>query len=142
MTRSIASSTQTIYPALRYTDASAALDWLERAFGAIKHAAYEHEGTIVHAEVAISGNLIMFGQDRDDDYPVRSPQKTHSATAGIYVVLADAAAVDAMFARASKAGAKLQRAINDTDYGSHEFGVLDLEGHPWSFGTYQPASHG
>ncbi|HMD01648.1 MAG TPA: VOC family protein [Candidatus Baltobacteraceae bacterium] len=134
-------ATQTIYPALRYRDAHAALAWLEKAFGATKHAAYEEDGVVVHAEVAIAGNMIMFGQERDDSYPVRSPASAGCTTGAIYVVLPDATAIDAMFARATAAGAKVQRRVNDTGYGSHEFGVLDLDGNPWSFGTYRPMAH-
>ena len=28
--------------------------------------------------------------------------------------------------------------LNDTDYGSREYGARDPEGNVWSFGTYQP----
>ncbi|HEY0797888.1 MAG TPA: hypothetical protein VGD50_02000 [Candidatus Baltobacteraceae bacterium] len=49
-------SAQTMYIGLRYRDAQAAIEWLERAFGATKHVAYEHNDAIVHAEIAIAGN--------------------------------------------------------------------------------------
>jgi uncharacterized glyoxalase superfamily protein PhnB len=28
--------------------------------------------------------------------------------------------------------------VTDQDYGSRDFGVRDLEGNQWSFGTYEP----
>jgi uncharacterized glyoxalase superfamily protein PhnB len=142
MNQTAVSTAQTIFPGVRYRDARAAVAWLERAFGAATLVAYDGpDGTIVHAEVALAGNVIMLGSERGDDFPVRSPQTTHYSTAGVYVVLPDAAAVDAMFARATAAGATVQRAPNDTEYGSHECGVLDCEGHPWGFGTYRPGTH-
>jgi uncharacterized glyoxalase superfamily protein PhnB len=122
---------QTVYPALRYSDARAAIAWLERAFGAARHVVYEaKDGSIGHAELNIAGNLIMLG-GRDDG------NQWHSS-ASIYVALSDAAEVDALFKRAVAAGAKVEREPEDTNYGSREFGVLDVEGHPWSFGTYHP----
>jgi uncharacterized glyoxalase superfamily protein PhnB len=135
---------QTIFPAVRYTDARAAIAWLEKAFGAERHVAYDAEdGTVAHAEMRIAGNLFMFGQDRaQDDYPVRSPKATNGVTASIYVVLPDPAAVDALHARAVAAGATIVQGPHDTDYGSHDFSALDLDGHTWGFGTYDPNEAG
>jgi uncharacterized glyoxalase superfamily protein PhnB len=130
---------QTIFPTVRYTDARAAIAWLERAFDARQHAAYDAEdGTVAHAELIIAGNMIMLGNTRDDDSLVRSPKQVNAVTGGIYVVLPDAAAIDALHAQAAAAGAKIIRPPFDTDYGSHDFQALDLEGYQWSFGTYKP----
>ena len=38
------------------------------------------------------------------------------------------------------AGAKITRELNETDYGSFEFGFADPEGNQWSVGTY-PGNH-
>jgi len=59
-------------------------------------------------------------------------------TAGMYVVLPDAAAVDAVHARATAAGANIIKPPYDTDYGSHDFRAIDLDGYPWTFGTHKP----
>lgn len=41
-----------IYPCLCYEDAHAAIDWLERAFGAQRHQVHEgDDGAIAHAEL-------------------------------------------------------------------------------------------
>jgi uncharacterized glyoxalase superfamily protein PhnB len=130
---------QTIFPSFRYTDARAAIAWLERAFGARQHAVYENDdGTVGHAELIIAGNVIMLGNTRDDDYQVRSPKQVNALTGGIYVVLPNAAAIDALCTQAEAAGATITRPPFDTDYGSHDFQCLDLEGYLWSFGTYKP----
>ncbi|HMD01444.1 MAG TPA: VOC family protein [Candidatus Baltobacteraceae bacterium] len=142
MKQQTATFTQTLFPGIRYRDAREAIAWLEEAFGAEPHVVYDApDGTVAHAELYVAGNLLMLGTSRDDDYPVRSPQEVNAVTAGIYVVLPDATAVDALFARAEAAGAPITHPPHDTDYGSHDFRALDLEGHPWTFGTYKPGAH-
>jgi uncharacterized glyoxalase superfamily protein PhnB len=131
---------QTIFPAVRYTHARAAIDWLQRAFGATEHLVHDNpDGTVAHAELLIAGNLIMLGESNaDGDYPVRSPKQVNAVTASFYVVLPNDAAVDALHERARTAGATITHAPYDTDYGSHDFSAFDLDGHPWTFGTYDP----
>jgi uncharacterized glyoxalase superfamily protein PhnB len=130
---------QTIFPGVRYSDARAAIAWLECAFAAQRHVVYDGpDGTVAHAEVLIAGNIVMLGSTRDDGYAVRSPKEVNAVTSGFYVVLPDAAAIDALHARAVAAGARIVAAPHDTEYGSHDFSALDLEGQHWSFGTYRP----
>ncbi len=127
-------SVQTIFPALRYRDARAAIEWLDRAFGFELHAVHEGPGgTIGHAELALDDAMIMLGSVPDDDDSDDS--KPPPGGTSIYVFVDD---VDALAERARAAGADVVRGPLDTDYGSREFGVRDLEGHSWSFGTYQP----
>ena len=45
--------------------------------------------------------------------------------------------LDALFARASAAGAEILDPPHDTDYGSRDFAARDPEGNRWSFGTYR-----
>ena len=52
-------------PSLRYRDARAAIEFLERAFGFERHAVYEDEsGGIAHAELTYRGGMIMVGEQR------------------------------------------------------------------------------
>jgi uncharacterized glyoxalase superfamily protein PhnB len=39
---------------------------------------------------------------------------------------------------AKAAGAKIAIEIKNEDYGGRDFSCYDLEGHLWSFGTYDP----
>jgi uncharacterized glyoxalase superfamily protein PhnB len=129
---------QSIYPTLRYKDAKAAIAWLTSALGFQEYVVYPGEGdAIAHAELALAGNLIMLGSVKDDPYG-KSPADLGGATGGIYIALETAAEIDAACARARAAGARIVRELTDTEYGSHEFGVCDPEGHIWSFGTYRP----
>jgi uncharacterized glyoxalase superfamily protein PhnB len=45
---------------------------------------------------------------------------------------------DALFERATGAGAEVVMEPTDQDYGSRDFTVRDPEGNLWSFGTYAP----
>jgi uncharacterized glyoxalase superfamily protein PhnB len=120
----------TVFPTLQYDDAGAAIDFLTRAFGAERHAVYADEnGMIRHAELRFGNGIVMLGTARDD------APATGGRGGGIYVAVADP---DAHCARARDAGAEIVRDLNDTDYGSREYGARDPEGNAWHFGTYQP----
>ena len=122
-----------IYAALRYRDAAAAIDWLERAFGFQTIARHEGpDGAIAHAELRLGPSLIMLGQGAEDlQDPPESPR---AARVTIYVAVAD---VDGLHERARGAGADVSDLV-EQDYGSRDFSVRDLEGNHWSFGTYAP----
>lgn len=128
----------TFYPFLRYDDAKAAIDWLERAFGLEPQMVIEGEGdTVAHAQLVFGGGIVMLGTAKDDALGMRSPEKAGGCTGGIYAYTDDP---EGLFARATEAGAEVVYAPRDTDYGSREFGVRDREGHFWSFGTYRPSA--
>ena len=127
---------QTIFPALRYRDAPAAIDWLGRAFGFAPLAVHAGpDGSVAHAELALDGGVIMLGSVKPDAYGARSPDEVGEVSQSLYVWVAN---VDAHHARAAAAGAAVFRAPEDTFYGSREYSCRDLEGHVWSFGSYRP----
>jgi uncharacterized glyoxalase superfamily protein PhnB len=120
----------TVFPTLHYDDARAAIDFLTSAFGAERHAVYADENaTVRHAELRFGNGIVMLGSARE------AAPATRGKGGGIYVVVDDP---DAHCARARDAGAEITRDLNDTDYGSREYGARDPEGNFWSFGTYQP----
>jgi uncharacterized glyoxalase superfamily protein PhnB len=123
-----------IYPALRYRDAPAAIDFLTSAFGFTAKERIENEdGTIAHAELAYEDGIVMLGSgDGGDDSP-----DVRSAPISLYLAIDDA---DAHCERARAAGAEITREPSDMDYGSREYGARDPEGYHWSFGTYRPSS--
>lgn len=126
---------QTIFPILRYNDARAAMQWLCQAFGCVQLFSVPENGPYVrHARLKLGSNLIMVGSVRPDD-GIGSPATLGSATQMLAVYVEDP---DAHFERARAAGAKILAPPNDTDFGSREYHVLDLEGHPWTFGTFLP----
>jgi uncharacterized glyoxalase superfamily protein PhnB len=127
---------QTIFPAIRYQDARAAIAWLERAFGFSEHVVVPGPGdSIAHAQLELESNIVMLGSVRDDELRLKTPRELGAGTQGVYVVIGD---VDEHCKRARAAGAEVVRGPEDTPYGSREYTARDLEGHLWSFGTYQP----
>jgi uncharacterized glyoxalase superfamily protein PhnB len=128
-----------IIPTLRYRNAPRAIDWLCKVFGLERHAVYPGPGdTIGHAELTLGGGMIMLGSHKDDAYGqgFKAPAEVGGyETRSTYIVVADA---DPIYARAMAAGGTIVRPLQDTEYGSREFTVKDLEGHSWSVGTYNP----
>jgi uncharacterized glyoxalase superfamily protein PhnB len=123
-----------VWPSLTYRDARGALEFLAKAFGFEERAAYARQddpSIIEHAEMRWRrGGGIMFGTAGKDDsaYGRRLPGND-----AVYVVCDDP---DALFERATAAGAEVVRGLKDEDYGSRGFTVRDPEGNLWSFGTY------
>jgi uncharacterized glyoxalase superfamily protein PhnB len=127
--------TQTI-PCLGYADAHAAIDWLVRVLGADAHALYpgpDGRG-VAHAELWFGRGCLMLGSLKEGRLPPTVPGQ-----GAVYLVLESAEAVDALHDRAVAAGARIVVAPHDTDYGSHDFACLDVEGNFLAFGTYAPS---
>lgn len=125
-----------VWPALRYKDAPAAIRFLVDGLGFEEVAVYpgKTEGTIDHAELRWpDGGGVMLGTDRMDSVIADLPVGTGS----VYVVTSEP---DALFARATAAGATIVQGLTDEDYGSRGFTIRDPEGVFWSFGTYAGAA--
>jgi uncharacterized glyoxalase superfamily protein PhnB len=128
-----------VIPFLRYSDPTAAVDWLVEAFGLARHEISEVDGKVVHAELSWGNAAIQLGPGGPDDVlGMASPRDLPATNAGIYICVGTDADVDAHHARSTAAGAKVLYELHDTPYGSRDYGVLDIEGHVWSFGSYLP----
>ena len=124
-----------IFPALRYRDAPAAIDWLERTLGFERLSVHANkDGSIAHAELKFGTGVV--GLNSAHQIPGNPWSDVRQ---GIYVYLPD---VDAHHDRARAAGAEIITPLKDTDYGSREYAVRDPEGHLWGFGTYTMSSPG
>jgi len=123
---------QSIYPVLKYDDAHAAIEFLERAFGFERLQVHEGEsGDVAHAELRFGDEVVMFGSTGEGD--PRFNQGVGRTT--VYLVVGDP---DALHERAKGAGAEIVMEPTDQDYGSRDFAARDPEGNIWSFGTYRP----
>jgi uncharacterized glyoxalase superfamily protein PhnB len=138
---SLAANTKaTLIPALRYRDASAAIEWLCATFGFERHLVVPgNNATVAHAQLSFGNGMVMLGS-AENESPfgrlMKQPSEIGGAnTQSVYVVVTDA---DAIYARAQQAGARIAMEIRDEDYGGRAFSCHDLEGHLWSFGTYDP----
>ena len=129
---------QTIYPALRYEDAPAAIAWLERAFALTPEHVYPGEpGAIAHAQLRAGRDLLMLGSPAGEGATRNSSPKAFGGkgTLSLSLRVDDP---DAVHARALAAGAGIVLAPHDTEYGSRSFAATDCEGYVWTFGTYAP----
>ena len=123
-----------LFPALRYKDGHAAIDWLMRVFGFEKHVVFDGPGgTVAHAELRFGPGALSLSSapSTPDDNPWSRVRQ------GIYARVTE---VDALHDRAKAAGAEIASPLKDQDYGSRDFSARDLEGHLWGFGTYDMAA--
>ena len=122
-----------VWPTLRAHDARALIRFLVDAFGFEETVVYGDGDQVDHAQLSWPlGGGIMMGSVRKPDETDHWPVQPGSF--GAYVVTDDP---DALFARATAAGAEVLMGPHDTDYGSRDFAVRDPEGNRWSFGTYR-----
>jgi uncharacterized glyoxalase superfamily protein PhnB len=129
-------SNPNIFPAIRYRDANAALDFLTSAFGAEEKSVHRgDDGTIHHAELRLGTGIFMFGQHSGEGRLGGEAPRPLSSTVSIYIVVSDP---DQHHATARAAGANVVRELEDMEYGSREYSARDPEGNLWSFGTYDP----
>jgi uncharacterized glyoxalase superfamily protein PhnB len=131
-------SVQTFYPGMRYADARRAIAWLVHTFGFEEAVCYPaDDGSVAHAQLRFHDGIVMLGSVRDDGYPIKPPAEGGGLTGSVYVAV-PAAEIDAHYAHAKAAGARIHMEIHDTDYGSRDYSAFDCEGYLWSFGTYRP----
>jgi uncharacterized glyoxalase superfamily protein PhnB len=125
----------TIIPALRYTDAAAAIEFLTTAFGLEAQMVVEGpDGAIEHAQLVHGTGMIMLGSVRDNEFG-RLLGPIGPSSTSLYVIVDDVAA---HAERARAAGADIVIEPEDQDYGGSNYVVRDPEGHIWSFGDYSP----
>jgi uncharacterized glyoxalase superfamily protein PhnB len=124
-----------VWASVNYRDAHAAIGFLTEAFGFVSTATYtaeDDEAIVHHAELLWpEGGGIMLGTA---DRPESEFSQMPTGCASTYVVTDHP---DALFKRATGAGAEVVRGLRDEDYGSRGFSVRDPERNIWSFGTYR-----
>ena len=130
----------TIIPGLRYRNAMEMIEWLCKAFGFEKHAVYAGpDGVVMHSELTFGNGMIMVGSVNNrtpSSRLMRQPDEIGGAeTQAPYLVVSD---VDAIYASAKRAGAKMVLDLEEKDYGGKAFSCSDPEGHVWHFGSYDP----
>ena len=128
-----------ISSALCYQDASAAIDWLCRAFGFEVRLKVEGEdGRIEHSELAYGDDgLIMVSDVRGEKFPFRrAPGQVGGGNTQNLMLYVDD--VEAHCAQARAAGARITDEPQVHEYGEdywadRSYGCEDLEGHHWWF---------
>lgn len=134
----MAKGPRAVIPCLTYRNAHAAIEFLGEAFGFQPKMVMEGEkNSVAHAELVLGDALIMLGSTKDTDYGrlIKPPLDAGIATQSLYLVVDD---VDAHHARAVRGGAEIILPPTTQDYGGRDYTCRDIEGHVWTFGTYDP----
>lgn len=110
---------QQVMPYLILNNAAKFIEFTKAIFGAeLLNTHMRDENKIMHAEINIGGNTIMFA-DATEQYP--------PATGGFFVYVEDA---DKSYARSLEEGATSIMGLSDQSYG-RTCGVLDPTGNTW-----------
>lgn len=125
-------TTQRIVPILVYADITAAQEYLVSTFGFAPGSLHrDQDGRVVHAEVSWGQETIWLHRVAAE-HGLRGVGELGSATSMINVFVDN---VEAHYANAAAAGARIQYPPTDQPYGQREYGASDSEGHIWSFAS-------
>ncbi len=121
-----------VYPYLRTRDANAAIEFYEKAFGAVEDFRLtEPSGRIGHAELRFGEATVMVS-DEYPEYGIHGPNESVPTGSSVHLHVED---VDGMSQQAVDAGAKLVMEPKDQFYGERSSKVLDPFGHEWLLGS-------
>ena len=120
-------------PALTVKDADAAVAFYQKAFGFEKRFSMPGpDGRTIHAELSWHDGLFMIGPENDAG-PCKSPATLGvRPSSSLYVYCDD---VDALFKRATAAGAKVDMPTQNQFWGDRMCALIDPDGYLWCFAT-------
>lgn len=123
------SSITTVMPYFTVKNASAAIDFYCRAFGAVEifRMTDPVDGRIGHAELRLGDSTIMLS-DEYPDFGALSPDTIGGTPVTLYLATK---AVDEDLARAAEAGAMVIRAAANQSFGERSAMIMDPFGHRW-----------
>ncbi|MDB5952708.1 MAG: glyoxalase [Massilia sp.] len=123
----------TLTPHLICADASAAIDFYKRAFGAVElNRTAGPDGRLMNAMVRIGDSAMML-MDENLAWGALGPTQLKGTPVSIHIYVSD---VDAAFARAVKEGATAKMPPADMFWGDRFSAVIDPSGHSWSIATH------
>ena len=123
----------TAAPYLTVSDATSALNFYTRAFGAKElFRLPAPAGKIVHAEMSIGDSHLMLA-DESASGQTRSPRTLGGTTASVFLYVEN---VDAIVEQAIRAGAKQDMAPQDMFWGDRFAKVTDPFGHNWMLASH------
>ncbi|MEC7761382.1 MAG: VOC family protein [Pseudomonadota bacterium] len=122
-----------LIPYIVCRDAPAAIDFYVAAFGAVEDFRMTEPGSgkLGHAELEIGGARLMLA-DEWPDFGANSPDTIGGTAVTLYLQVED---VDAVVAKAEKAGAMVLRAPADQSFGERTATLMDPFGHRWMLAT-------
>ncbi|HKQ86784.1 MAG TPA: VOC family protein [Candidatus Acidoferrales bacterium] len=118
----------TILPHINYRNLEAAIAWLNSAFGFMEH--YRYGKPISGAQLHLGNAWIMVNAAKEG---IKSPAQLGYGTQSLTIFVED---VDAHYARAKAAGAKILEHPHETIYGEYQYAAEDIDGHHWLFSRH------
>ena len=123
-----------VTPYLMIKGASAAIDFYRKAFNATEvYRLNMPDGKVGHAEIRIGDSSLMLA-DVCAGSASQSPDALGGSPVMLHLYVAD---VDAQFAQAVSAGAKVINPVTDQFYGDRSGGLSDPFGHLWYLATHK-----
>jgi PhnB protein len=131
----IPATTGTLTPHLVCHDASAAIEFYKKAFGAVEQVrmpAQDGSGKLMHAMIRIGDASVMLA-DEWPEWGSIGPLTLKGTPVTLHLAVPD---IDSAFQRALDAGATTKMPVTDMFWGDR-YGVLnDPFGHSWSMATH------
>ncbi|SHG86234.1 VOC family protein [Ferrimonas marina] len=122
----------TLNPYLVVSDASAAIDYYQRHFGAkLVLSMPMPDGKMGHAELQLGNSLLMLA-DEFPDMGFHGPHHYQGSPVSFCLYVEDA---DAVVEAAVADGAEVQRPVADQFYGDRAGTIKDPFGHTWTIAT-------
>ena len=122
-----------VTPYLIIRGAARALEFYKKAFGAVEVMRFPMpDGKIAHAEIKIGEGIVMLA-DESPGQGYKSPATLGGTAVSMMFYVSD---VDALFARATAAGAVVKQPLKDQFYGDRNATLDDPFGHTWTIATH------
>jgi uncharacterized glyoxalase superfamily protein PhnB len=134
MTQPIPEGFHSVTPHIVVKDVAKALDWYTKAFGAEETVRMTSPDgrSVLHAEMRIGDSPIMLGEE-NPQWGTKGPESLGGTPVAIHLYVND---VDALFKKATAAGARSEMDPQDTFWGDRYGKVIDPDGHQWSLATH------
>ncbi|CAG9932208.1 VOC family protein [Candidatus Nitrotoga arctica] len=133
--KSIPEGHHNVTPYLSIKNAAKAIEFYKEAFGATEMYRLETpNGLIGHADIKIGDSRIMLADPCEGVGTFRAPDSLGGTSVGLHLYVDD---VDAQFAQAVKAGAKVINVVQDQFYGDRSGTLEDPFGHMWFLATHK-----
>lgn len=134
MVKTIPEGYQSVTPMVVFRDARKAIDFYQRAFGAVARLVMpgpDGKG-VMHAELLIGSSIIMMGEENPQD-PCKSAETLGGSPVTFYVYLDN---VDAAYQQAIDAGATSCMPVQEMFWGDRIGTVQDPFGYSWTLATH------
>jgi len=132
MPKPIPEGYHSVTPYLIVDNATKAIEFYKKAFGAVEKFRLPTGDRIAHAEIKIGDSFVMLA-DEFPDMGHLSPKARGGTTVSLLIYVND---VDSAFRKAVEAGGTEKRPVEDQFYGDRAGTLQDPFGHQWTLATH------